>query len=146
MDAGTSGIIGVLVSTVYDKLKQGNWPLWVNQLMPLLLALGGALIAPSVQGVPFVVKDVLGTFLTIYGAMQATYVGARVVSGTSTVVADKVHVLRKGKGIELPTIPEGFTPVFDVKAVGAEGYQDSEGVWHASPKIVGWKAPAAPPG
>ena len=141
MDAGTSGIIGVLVSTVYDKLKQGTWPLWVNQLMPLLLALGGALIAPSVQGVPFVVKDVLETWLAIFGAMQGTYVGSKVVASISTAVADKVHVLRNGKGVELPTVPEGFTPVFDVKAVGAEGYQDSAGIWHKAPKIVGWKPP-----
>ena len=96
MDVGALGIVGVLVSTVYDRLKQGNWPAWVNQLLPLLLALGGALLSPFIESVPFAPKDVLGAFLLIYGAMQATYVGGRVVSATSHTVAEKVHVMRNG--------------------------------------------------
>lgn len=97
MDAGTSGLVGAAVSAVYERLKQGNWPQWVNQLMPLLLALGGALLTPVIQEAAFVPKEVLGTFLTIYGAMQATYMGGKVVETTASTVAEKVHVLRNGK-------------------------------------------------
>lgn len=97
MDAGTSGLVGLAISTVYERLKQGNWPTWVNQLMPLLLALGGALLTPAIQDVALVPKEVLGTFLTIYGAMQATYVGGKALETTTATVAEKVHVLRNGK-------------------------------------------------
>ena len=124
MDPTTLGIVGIAASKVYDMVKQAQWPVWVNQLLIMMLALAAAVASPFVLEEPFVARDVLGSFLTISGAMWATYAGGKMVTDTAhkvlphpTAGLPKLTAANRQLLIDRYVKLEGLTPEAAAKKV-----------------------------